>query len=262
MQSWSQTEIEQAILKLASDPLAIKWMKNPPRPVQLVAVTNNWKAIQFIRYPETDLQLFAIEKDPKNAYKMIRNIHPDALVKSCALYGMNLQNFRNPTKAMIFAAVGNDGNAIQFVKQQTTELQMLALRSAPMSFCFFKHPSKTVRKIALERYPENIQHISNPTVAEQLYAMNQNYHLIRSIRRPCPEAMVIAIAKEPSYYLKIKNPPEAASIEYVKHGPSNISRVKSPSRSVKWSAIMNQPQSIDFIDDPTPEMIATAIICG
>lgn len=262
MPHWSQTEIDDAIAKVTIDPLAIKWMKNPPRAVQFVAIMNNWKAIEFIRHPEVDLQFYAIEKDPKNGFRKIRNLHDEAKVMACSVHGMNLKEFRNPTKAMIFAAVSNDGNAIMFVKQQTEELQMIALRPAPMSFSYFTHPSKTVRKIALDRYPENIQYIANPTVPEQLSVMNRNHHLIRSIRRPCTEALVIAVSKEPEYYRKIKNPPEPVSVEYVKHHPSNIARVKSPSKAVKWSAIMSQPKSIDYIKDPTQEMIATAIICG
>lgn len=262
MQSWSQTEIDDALVKLAEDPLAIKWMKRPPRVLQFEAVTRNWRAIEFIRHADVDLQMMAIEKDPVNAFRRIRNIHPEAKVKACAVRGMNLKEFKNPTRAMIYAAVTNDGNAIVYAQEQTEELQLIALRSAPMSFHYFTRPSKTVRKIAIERYPENIQYIRNPTTVEQLYVMNKNHYLIRSIHRPCTEALVIAVSKEPSYYLKLKNPPEAVSIEYVKHGESNISRVKNPSRAVKWSAIMNQPKSINYIKDPTQEMVMTSIICG
>lgn len=262
MQNWSQTEIDKALQLLEKDVNNIKWMKRPPRVVQLAAVIQSAHTIKYIRYPDVDIQLMAVEKNPRAALSWIRNPSPEAYVKACELYGENLAKIKNPTSKMIRAAVKNCGDIIRIVSEQTEELHLLALASNPRSFCYFKHPSRYVRKRGLELMPDNIRFVSNPSVAEQMSAMTRDPGVIGYIKNPCPDAQVLAVRDSPTYYSKIKAPSEAASIEYVKHGPQYISNVKNPSKATKWAAIMANPDAINFIENPSEAMKATAIICG
>lgn len=262
MQSWSQTEIDDAVELVKKDPFKIKWMKKPPRVVQLAAVLTKPASIKFIRHTDVDIQLVAVEADPRYALEWIRHPHELAIIRACEKHGDNLSRIKNPTKEMIHGAVKQDGSVIRMVPEQSEVLQISALQNDPHSFGFFKSPSKRVRKMAVTLNALNIMHIRSPTVEEQVIAVTNDPSCFTSIRSPCVEAQVIAVRNKPTMYHYMRNPAEAVSIEFVKHAVDNIARVKNPSKAVKWSAIMNQPKSIKHIHDASEAMKATAIICG
>jgi hypothetical protein len=182
MPDWSQTEIEEAMEKVRKDPFQIKWMKRPPRPVQVVAVMTNPASIQYIRHTDVDIQFIAVEHDAHNCLNWIRHPHPETLLKACAAYGRNLLKIKNPTYAMQLAAVTQDGSLIEKVKEQTEEMQLAALKSSNWCFIYFKNPSKRVRMAAIHRFAPNIQFIKNPSVEEQIRAVTDDPNSFRFIK--------------------------------------------------------------------------------
>lgn len=147
------------------DGLLLKIIKEPSLAVQMAAVTQNWRALEYAftrivyrqvkcvrstEYIESELikqdQLVCLTAINKNglAIEFVKKQTPELCMAAVMQTGMALKVIRQPNDIIEMLAVMRDGWAIQFVRVQTEELCMAAVTKDWDAIVLIKNPSDAV----------------------------------------------------------------------------------------------------------------------
>lgn len=118
---------EERIKKLRNIGLFIKFINNPTKREQKVAIMDNWRNFQYIDNPSDEIKLYAIKKN-----------------------GVAIQYIKNPTEEMKKEAIKCNFEAIQYIENPSEKLQLLAVRCSYLSLQYIHNPSDEVLKEALK----------------------------------------------------------------------------------------------------------------
>jgi len=148
------------------NPIAIKnkslvLNQHPTEAVQLAAVQQNGRVIQYIKNPSEAVQLAAVQQ-----------------------YGWAIQYLKNPSEAIQLAAVQENGLAIEYLKNPSEAIQLAAVQKYGSAIHYLKNPSEAVQLAAVQKYGLAIKYLKNPSEAVQLAAVQQNRWAIKNIKHP------------------------------------------------------------------------------
>lgn len=115
--------------------------------------------IENIRHPVDKLCLYVIDKNPSNLEYILKNKYLQDDVRELS----------------IKEAIKRDGNQIFKIENQTEELRLLAINTAPESFKYCINPSEYVVSMALSKDINNFQYLKQPTEDQFLVALNKGY---------------------------------------------------------------------------------------
>ena len=118
---------EERIKKLRNIGLFIKFINNPTKREQKVAIMDNWRNFQYIDNLSDEIKLYAIKKN-----------------------GVAIQYIKNPTEEMKKEAIKCNFEAIQYIENPSEELQLLAVKCSYFSLQYIHNPSDEVLKEALK----------------------------------------------------------------------------------------------------------------
>lgn len=118
---------KERIKKLRNIGLFIKFINNPTKREQKVAIMDNWRNFQYIDNPSDEIKLYAIKKN-----------------------GVAIQYIKNPTEEMKKEAIKCNFEAIQYIENPSEELQLLAVKYSYFSLQYIHNPSDEVLKEALK----------------------------------------------------------------------------------------------------------------
>ncbi len=138
--------------------LMLKYIDNPTREMQELAIDNNARAIQFINNPTEDMMIKAI----KDGW-------------------INLEYIKNPNDTLIKLAINQAGWAIKYVNNPSEELQLLAVRKNYDSIKFIKEPCERVQEEAVKISYDALRYIKSPTHKVELIAIENNERAITFI---------------------------------------------------------------------------------
>ena len=119
---------------------------NPPIDLQLAAIKQNWRAIEYIKNPSKEVQSAAIEEN-LDAILYIENPSEEIQLAAVKQDGTAIFDIKNPSEKVKLAAVNQDGNAIKYIENPSEEVQMAAVKQDGTAIHFIKNP--TLKVIAL-----------------------------------------------------------------------------------------------------------------
>lgn len=127
--------------------------------------------IADIRNPTLEMYRYALAATPAAMncinVELPLNMYRDFLKQNPKLFN----RIKNPSHAVCKYAVTVDPNNIQYVKKQTYELQMRAVRIKAMSIRYCIKPHKKIKWIAIHKNPWSIQFIENRSQSMVLTAI-------------------------------------------------------------------------------------------
>ena len=192
-----------------ADIAAIHRVRDAPRPlgslrttravreneaVQLAAVSQNGRAIQYIKNPSEAVQLAAVQQDGW-AIRYIKNPSEAMQLAAVKQRGRAIQYIKNPSEAVQLAAVSQNGRAIQYIKNPSEAVQLAAVKQDGWAIQYIKNPSEAVQLAAVSQNGRAIQYIKNPSEAVQLAAVQQDGWAIQYIKNPTDVARMFAALK-------------------------------------------------------------------
>jgi hypothetical protein len=165
-------------------------------------------------------------------------VFPEAIALAAVRGEANtiIQYIKNPSRAVLTAAVRQDSYAIQFIDNPSPELQMMAVRQNGYAIQFVDDPSPELQMAAVQDDGTAIQVINNPSPELQMMAVRQNGTAIQFIDNPSPELQMAAVQDD------------GTAINYI----------DNPSLELQMAAVRRDGTSIQFIDNPAPEVVALA----
>jgi len=157
--------------------------QHPSEAIQLAAVQQNRRAIQYLKNPSEAVQLAAVQQDGY-AIEYIKN--PSEAVQLAAVQqnGWVIQHIKNPSEAIQLAAVKKSGWSIQFLKNPSEAVQLAAVKKIGWAIEYLKNPSEAVQLAAVQQNGRAIECLKNPSEAVQLAAVQQNRWSIQYIKNP------------------------------------------------------------------------------
>ena len=106
--------------------------------------------------------------------------------------GAAIQYITDPSELIQMAAVGRQGYCIKYIKNPSERVQMAAVSSARDAIKFIENPSEKVQIVAVDRFPHAIQFINNPSPQVQMTAVRKNLAAYIMIDNPAPEVVKFA----------------------------------------------------------------------
>jgi hypothetical protein len=179
---------------------AIQYIKNPSEAVQLAAVNQRGYVLEYIDNPSEAVQMAAVNQYGY-AIQYIDNPAPELQLAAVKQNGDAIEYIDNPSEAVQLAAVNQSGYAIQYIDNPAPELQLAAVKRNGDAIQYIKNPTPAVQLAAVKRNGGAIQYIKNPSEAVQLAAVNQSGYAIQYIKNPAPEVQ-LAAAKQVAARLK------------------------------------------------------------
>jgi hypothetical protein len=164
------TEIEK-LLFYTKSPMVVEYFglngkQDYPIQLQLIAVNNVGKSLQYIKNPSEKVQMIAVNKN-----------------------GHVIEHIENPSENIIRAAMKQTrGFAIDSIKNPSEEIQLIAVEINPVSLRSIDNPTDKVIISALRKKGRLIRSIENPSEEMQLAAIGQTDAAIDYIVNPTPAA--------------------------------------------------------------------------
>jgi len=157
--------------------------QNPTETMQLAAVQQDGRAIQYLKNPSEAIQLAAVQQDGR-AIQYLEN--PSEAIQLAAMRrgGKLIRYLKNPSEAVQLSAVQQDGWAIKYLKNPSEAMQLAALQQRGRLIEYLKNPSEAVQLAAVQQDGWAIEYLKNPTEAIQLAAVQQNGSAIKYIKHP------------------------------------------------------------------------------
>jgi hypothetical protein len=179
--------------------------------------------------------------------------------------GLNVQTFEVPyiSQDTWIKSLEKNGSNIRYIKNQTPELQMVAVEKEPRYIRHIKNPTPEVQMYAVEDNPSNIFDIENPTPQVQMYVVKKNPFYVHYIQNPTDDVQDYILKNHKKYIFHIKNPndkikPLLDLEEYqmyaVKINPFYIKDIKNPTPQVQDYILDNRPEYVKFIKNPNEKI--------
>jgi hypothetical protein len=163
---------QENLLKVKENPDAISDIDNPSEAVQLAAVKQDGRVIEYIIdkgiTPSVEVQLQAIK-----------------------MYGANavMNGIKAPSEAVQIAAINQDIHLLKKIRNPSEKVQLFAVTksSDALGTLIIRlgiTPSEKVQLEAVKRSGSVIEYIKNPSEAVQLEAVKNNIHCYKYIKKP------------------------------------------------------------------------------
>jgi hypothetical protein len=226
-------ETREVMKSVFNNPYTIADYESPSPKLQLIAVTQSSRVIQFINNPTLAAQLAAVNG-----------------------YGGVITHIKNPSLEVQLAAVTMTDSAIRYIENPSPKVQIAAVKAGVYAIEYIKNPSPEVQMAAATNNGYAIEYIKNPSPEVQLAAVKNDGGAIRYIENPSPEVQLAAV-NNVAYALEfIKNPLPKVQMVAVNAEGLLIRFIKNPSPELQLAAVKNTKAAINFIKNPSPEVIA------
>jgi hypothetical protein len=190
-----------------------------PEDKWIVAVRNDWRAIQYVENPSEAILMAAAanlafyEPDPEEyMIKFMENPSEALQIATVSIDRYAIADIENPSEAVQLAAVENEGLAIQGIKNPSEAVQLAAVKSNPVAIRYIDYPSEAVQLTAVSENWRVISLIENPSEAMQLAAVKTNGLAIGYIDNPTEAVQLAAVKSNPVAIRYIDNPTEAVKM--------------------------------------------------
>jgi ribosomal protein L24E len=157
------------------------------------------------------------------------------------------------------AAVKQNGDLLEFIKNPSEEIQIAALKNAPHAFKYIKNPSEEVQLIAVKHTGYAIQSIENPSEAVKLAAVQETGHAIQYIENPSEAVKLAAVQRDGLSIAHINNPSEKMQLIAVQNQPRAIQWIKKPSEQAQLIAVQENGDMIRYIENPSEQIQLIAV---
>lgn len=152
------------------------------------------------------------------------------------------------------AAVLDNPDAIQRIKEPTEKVQIAAVQKKPELVRLFTNTTEKVQLTAVLKDPRYLSAIREPTEKVQLAAVQKNPECIRHIAEPTEKVQHMAVQRSPDIFRQIRQPEESVRLAAVQAKGENIRYVSAPSEAVQLAAVRNDPMNIRYIENPTEKV--------
>ena len=157
--------------EVKENPSLIQYITNPPKELQVLAVSKDLSSIQYIKNPSEHLQKLVITKNPSS-----------------------IQYITEPTEYIQVLAVSKDLSSIQYIKNPTLKTLLAAIGLADVNnfTALYEQLYEIINNLSLDKqcmfvryHPKAIIYIRNQTKEIQLAAVKSNGIAIKYIKNPC-----------------------------------------------------------------------------
>jgi hypothetical protein len=220
----------------------------------LYFVTKNDKQFGLLHFPTGQFKYIQNRDMSLEDIIRIRDMWPESeriAKKNILLKAENIIWIKNPSEALLLAAVKQDGQAIEYIKNPSETVINEAFKTYVGALKYMKNPSEAVQLAAVKRNGYAIEHIENPSEALQLAAVERNGAAIRYIKNPSEAVQFAAVKLNGNAIKYIENPSEALQLEAVKQNGWAIQYIENPSEAVQLAAVKQDGYSIIHIKNPT-----------
>jgi len=184
------------------------------------------------------------------------------------------------TNEFLIAALSVNGNTLEFVKDQSTEQQLAAIKQDPWSIVHAKSPSEEVCLEAVRRKGRTLRYIENQTPeicleavkqegsalqyakvkSEEIFleAVRQDGHALQFITEQTPEICMAAVTSNGSALSHVREQTEDVCLAAVTQRGLAVMCVKNQTPKVCMAAIRSDPRALSLIGNPSKEMIDLA----
>ena len=128
----------------------------------------------------------------------------------------------------------------------------------PRVIQYIKNPSHEIQLIAANQNPYYFKYVKNPSPELQLKMVSRGGDQLEYIRNPSPQIQMAAVTNSGGALKFISNPSRELQLAAVNNNGNAISIINNPSHEVQLAAVRRTPDSIRFIKNPDPEVKALA----
>jgi hypothetical protein len=100
----------------------------PSEAVQMTAVTQNGRAINYIKNPSEAVQMTAVTQNGR-AINYIKNPSEAVQMTAVTQHGGAIYYIKNPSEAVQMTAVTQDGRAIEYIKNPSEKVKVLSKKN-------------------------------------------------------------------------------------------------------------------------------------
>jgi hypothetical protein len=165
-----------------------------------------------------------------------------------------IQRIKEPTEKVQIAAVQKKPELVRLFTNTTEKVQLKAVEKRPECIFLLQKPTEKVQLTAVLKDPRYLSAIREPTEKVQLAAVQKNPECIRHIAEPTEKVQHMAVQRSPDIFRQIRQPEESVRLAAVQAKGENIRYVSAPSEAVQLAAVRNDPMNIRYIENPTEKV--------
>ena len=152
-------------------------------------------------------------------------------------------------------------NPIQYVKDHPDAddaLLKTLVSYNPYTIQYIKNPSRELQLIAANKNIVLFKYVQDPPPELQLKAVSANGEYIQYIDNPSHQVQMTAVKKDAGALKYIANPSHHVQMAAVTNNGNAIAIIDNPSLDLQMAAVKSYPDSINRIKNPAPQVIALA----
>jgi len=152
-------------------------------------------------------------------------------------------------------------NPIQYVKDHPDAddaILKTLVSYNPYTIEYIKNPSRELQLIAVNKNILLFKYVQDPSPELQLKAVSAIGDYIRYIDNPSHQVQMAAVKQDAGALKYIDNPSHQVQMAAVTNNGNAISIIDNPSLDLQMAAVKSYPDSIKYIKNPAPQLIALA----
>jgi hypothetical protein len=221
-------------------------------------LTHQPHQLHFVPRPEVKWQWCVLnapydDKRKPNRGQTIKFIHdPDPYVQVDAISRdpYNIQYIKNPSLEMQLLAVRKEGKVIRFIQDPVYEVQYAAIEDNPWSLPYIAQPDLKIQFQAITLVPDLIRFIHHPDPSLQVLAALHDGDIIRHLHEPSLGVIEAALQQKGSAITWIEQPTPQMQLWAVQQDPYAIQFMARPTRATQLAAVKRCGLVIAYIADP------------
>jgi hypothetical protein len=239
---------------------------NPDKDVQMAAVQQNGKTIQYIDNPDKDVQMAVVQQDAY-AIRHIKNPDKDVQIAAVQQNGRIIKNIKSPHPDVQVAAILQNFILIREMHFDR-DVIIAAIKQNSNIIRAFRKPDKDLQMAAVTKNGHAIQSILNDTLSKpdkdvQLAAVKQNVDAIKYFIPyrlfPDKDVQMAAVQQDGKAIYWIENPDKDVQMVAVKQNGKAIRHIDNPDKDVQMAAVQRNGYAIRHIDNPDKDVQMAAV---
>jgi hypothetical protein len=170
-----------------------------------------------------------------------------------------IQQIPTSNKKVQMAAVTQNVDSLQFIKNPDHEVQMAAVSQYGRAIWYIENPDREVQIAAVSQDGYAIYYIDNPDHELQMAAVTQTGYAIRFIKNPDHELQMAAVSQDVDSLQFIKNPDLEVQMAAVTQNGYAIRYINNPDHEVQMAAVTQTGYAIRYINNPDHKLQMAAV---
>jgi hypothetical protein len=162
-------------------------------------------------------------------------------------------------KLDVLSIISNDGCVVRFVKEQTTELCLVAVSDSGYALYYVKEQTPEICMAAVSNNGYALEYAKEQTPEICMAAVSNNGYALDDVKEQTPEICMAAVSKNGHVLQYVKEQTPEICMAAVSNNGDALQFVKEQTPEICIAAVSKNGNALQFVNEQTPEICLAAV---